>query len=224
MRLNSTKILFLFVAVCAFTHVYGQGTRTRIDSVFSVAERYVNTYETTNRNDGALFDYWRAYAGDYANKMKVGGKQLAHCGFAVYAIFYEAGYKIPIKEWGRAYNYTQCVPVTNIGKQAYALAIGKVKPTNVIIYAPLKGWFSGYHVGILREKFPTYATVYESNTSTKGSVYPVVKKYDGYYLKIRPYWIMWKAVDCLCNSVPSDLTKVKNLKTNYLQNFKPAKR
>lgn len=223
MRFNSLQILFLFVTFCAFTHVHGQRVSPRIDSVFNVAEQYVNTYEATNRNDGAVFDYFRAYAGEYANKMMVGGKQLAHCGFAVYAIFYEAGYKIKVKEWGRAANFTQCQPITKLGK-SYALGVNKLKPANVIIYSPLKGWFSGYHVGILRETFPTYATVYESNTSHKGSVYPVLKKYDGFYLKIRPYWIMSRAVDCLCDASPSDLKRVKTLKTKYLKNFKPISR
>lgn len=221
MRFNSIQILFLFINVCIAFDVHGQRISTRIDSVFTVAERYVGYYERTNKNDGEVFDYWRAYAGENLNTIKTGGKQLAHCGFAVYAIFYEAGYKIPVKEWGRAANFSQCKLVTTIRGTAYSVGLEKVKPTNVIIYSPLKGWFSGYHVGILKEKYPTYATVYESNTSAKSSAYPTQNRNDGYYLKIRPYWIMYKAVDCLCDATKSDTKKVQTLKNKYLKTFKP---
>lgn len=223
MRSNSIKVLFLFVTICAFVNVHGQGTGSRIDSVFFVAERYVNTFEATNRNDGEVFDYFRGFAGESVNKMTFGGKQLAHCGFAVYAIFYEAGYKLPVKEWGRAKSFADCKLVTNVGK-AYAVGLDKIKPANIVVYQPLKGWFSSYHTGILKEKYATYATVYESNTSARSSVYKTQNRNDGFYLKIRPYWIMWKVVDCLCDATPSDPKKVQTLKNKYLKNFKPNRK
>ncbi len=145
--------------------------------------------------------------------------QCPTCGFGVGTWFKMAGLQLPIKNVGLAYNYSKAKSTLRLGKYTTAKKVDSIKLGSVNImrrpnYKNKKVVSYSYHVGVLIEKYATYAVTKEANTSNSGTVNKILPNWyrEGEFYKIRPYSSIWKVADWIPEcKVKQDTTFNKRL-------------
>lgn len=241
MQSKSNKILILFGLLCSGLHC--NGTNIQDDSLRSVDKRLeliqaVSTFgqyleiqrkgKSTNLNP--VYSFYRT-----TWNVEKSCPQCPTCGYAVGTWFKMAGLKLPLKNVGLAYNYTLAKNTIRLGKYTTPEKIAKIQLASVMIirfktYPNNQKLVYRYHVGLITDKFPTYAITKEANTSNSKTADRILQGLhrEGEFYKIRPYTAIYKVADWLPEAkAKKDTVFEKKLnkftQTWQLQNYQDLK-
>ena len=165
--------------------------------------------ERTRSNDHPLFDFYRATISKNLNSWKA-----PYCGCAVYAWHLLAGLKPQNNNPAVALSWKRKEGVT-LGTKTTPEQVKKLKTGMVVLMK-----FSRYHVGILKEAYPSYVVTIEGNTTNANSINRVAGKVDGVMEKIRPYYLLIGAYDWYSDAKPVEVQKYLEMRKKYVSPLK----